>query len=311
MSRPALAYEPGTSRLHGATPRASIALLGALVAVAFAYSSPPILLGVGAAAAAAGLLAGAGRAVGAALRVSVPLMLAMIAVNALVYHRGDTVLVRGWNLPVIGTTDVTLESLVAGAAIGLRVTVVVIVFAVYSACVDPDSVLRALRPLARRSALTAALVNRLVPVTVADFGRLREAAALRGPGAEPVGRGAMARRLVAGSLDRTVDVAATLELRGHSLPSRARRERRRSLADRPLLLSAAGIAVAAVAAGLAGAGGFETYPSVEIALDGPTVALAIALPVLASLPLMRDAPVAWVRGRAPGHPDAVVGAPHA
>ena len=167
----------------------------------------------------------------AALRAAIPLMVLMISVNALVYHRGDTVLVRGFELPVIGNTDVTLESLVAGAAIGLRVVVVVLAFAVYSACVDPDRVLRALRPLARRSALTAALVNRLVPVTVADLARLREAAALRGPARRPVGRAALARRLVAGSLDRTVDVAATLELRGHSLP---RTERSSASARSPI-----------------------------------------------------------------------------
>ena len=75
-------------------------------------------------------------------------MVLMVAVNGLVYHRGDTVLVRGWELPVLGRTDVTLESLAAGGAIGLRVVVVVLAFAVYSACVDPDRVLRALRPLA-------------------------------------------------------------------------------------------------------------------------------------------------------------------
>ena len=50
--------------------------------------------------------------------------------------------------------------------------------------------------------------------------RVREAATLRGPAAAPVGRAALARRLVEGSLDRAVDVAATLELRGHSLPGR-------------------------------------------------------------------------------------------
>lgn len=284
--RPALAYEPGESRLHRAMPRASCTLLGVLVAVAFAFSSPLVLVGVGAAAVALGVLAGAGRAVRAALLISLPLLAVMTLVNALVYHRGETVLVRGWELPVLGNTDVTLESLAAGAAIGLRVVVVILVFAVYSACVDPDRVLRALRPLARRSALTAALVNRLVPVTVADLGRLREAAALRGPGSEPVGGAAMARRLVAGSLDRTVDVAATLELRGHSLPATGRLGREHSLADRPLLLAAAAIAVGAVAAGIAGAGGFETYPSISMTLDAPTVSLALALPVLASLSMM-------------------------
>ena len=297
MSRPALAYQPGKSRLHRATPRASGALLAALAAVAFAYSSPPVLLGVGLAASSLGLLAGGRRAVRAALAPALPLVTLMIAVNALVYHRGDTVLVRGWELPVIGNTDVTLESLVAGAAVGLRVAVVIVVFAVYSACVDPDRVLRALRPLARHSSLTAALVNRLVPVTVADLGRLREAAELRGPGAAPVGRAALARRLVAGSLDRTVDVAAALELRGHSLPTSGRLERERSPSDRELLLAALGIAAAAVAGGFAGAGGFETYPRVELALDPATIALSLALPVIASAPLLLD--LLRDRGRRP------------
>ena len=118
----------------------------------------------------------------------------MAAVNVLVNHRGDTVLVRGWDLPVLGNTDVTLEALVEGAVLGLRVVVAVLVFAVYSACVDPDRVLRALRPLARRSAMTAGLVTRMVPLAVGDGARLREAAALRGPAATPVGSAALARR---------------------------------------------------------------------------------------------------------------------
>ena len=119
--------------------------------------------------------------------------------------------------PLFGQVDVTAEAIAAGAVLGLRAAVVMVAFAVYSACVDPDRVLRALRPLAGRSALTATLVSRLVPVAAADAARLRDAAQLRGPGAAPVGRAPLARRLLAGSLDRAVDVAATLELRGYSL----------------------------------------------------------------------------------------------
>ena len=116
--------------------------------------------------------------------------------------------------------------------------------------------------------------------------RLREAAALRGPGAEPVGRAALARRLVEGSLDRAVDVAATLELRGHSLPGRTRprreplpRHRATARRRRPLIVTAA------VAARLAGGGGFETYPAIELAADPATLALCVALPALACAPL--------------------------
>jgi energy-coupling factor transport system permease protein len=282
--RPALAYAPGNSPLHRASPAAAIAFLGSLALVAFVFSNPLILLSAGIAAAVAGIAAGARRAVLASLRLAVPLLILMTAINALVTHRGETVLLRGWQLPVVGNTDVTLESLAAGGTIGLRVLVVIIPFAVYSACVDPDRVLRALRPLARRSALTATLVSRLVPLAAADHSRLREAAALRGPGAERAGRAALARRLLEGSLDRSIDVAATLELRGHSLPGRTRPRLERSRDSAPLLLTAGAIASAAAAAVLAGGGGFETYPEIELATDPATLALCVALPALASLP---------------------------
>jgi energy-coupling factor transport system permease protein len=282
--RPALAYRPGRSPLHRARPAAAIAYLGAFVLVSAIYPSPPVLVAAGAAVGLAGVEAGARRAVGASLRIALPLFVLMVAVNALVSHRGDTVLIRGWEMPVLGNTDVTLESLAEGAKLGLVVTVVILAFAVYSACVDPDRVLGALRPVARRSAMTAGLVTRMVPLAFADGARLREATALRGPAAEPVGRAALARRLVEGSLDRAVDVAATLELRGHSLPIRPVQRRERSLDDAPLLWTAGAIALLAVAARLGGAGGFETYPRIELDAGPMTLALCAALIALAAAP---------------------------
>jgi energy-coupling factor transport system permease protein len=284
--RPALAYFPGRSPLHRASPAASIAFLGSLAAVAFVVPSPLVLVSVGLAASLVGIAAGARRAVLASLRLAIPLLIVMAAINVLVSHRGETILLRGWELPVLGTMDVTLESLAEGGRIGLLVLAAIIPFAVYSACVDPDRVLRALRPLARHSALSAVVVSRLVPLAAADLTRLREAAALRGPGAEPAGRAALARRLLEGSLDRSVDVAATLELRGHSLPGRTRRRRERSRDTVPVLVAAVLIAGAALAAGLAGAGGFETYPEIELATDPATLALCVALPALVSLPFV-------------------------
>ena len=282
--KPALAYTPGRSPLHRASPGAAIAYLGALALVGFVYSNPLVLLSAAGATVLAGYAAGAGRAVLASLRLALPLLLFLVLINVLVSHRGDTVLVRGWEMPVLGNTDITLESLAAGAVIGLRVVAVVLVFAVYSACVDPDRVLRALRPVARRSAMTAGLVTRMVPLAAADGARLREAAALRGPAAEPVGRAALARRLVEGSLDRAVDVAATLELRGHSLPVRPQARREPSRDDAPLILTGAAITLAAVAARIAGAGGIETYPRIAMDTGALTLALCVVLLALAPIP---------------------------
>lgn len=282
--RPALAYTPGRSPLHRASPVAAIAYLGSLAAIAFVFPDPIVLVAAGVAAVMAGLWAGARRAVIAALWLGLSLFVVMVAVNVLVNHRGDTVLVRGWDVPVLGNTDVTLESMVDGAVLGTRVVVAVIVFAVYSACVDPDRVLRALRPIARRSAMSAGLVTRMVPLAVSDGARLREAAALRGPAATPVGRGALARRVVESSLDRAVDVAATLELRGHSLPTRARSRSQRSRDTVPVAVSGIAILVASLAAAIAGIGEFDAFPAVRLEAGPSTFALCGIVVALAAAP---------------------------
>jgi len=291
--------------LQLASPAAAVAYLGALVGVAFLYSNPIVLLAVGIAVVLAGRLAGAGSAVRAALWMGLTLALVIVVVNALVVSRGDTVWVRWGSVPWFSDI-VTAEAVTAGAVLGLRAAVVMIAFAVYSACVDPDRVLRVLRPIAGRSALTATLVSRLVPVAAADAGRLRDAARLRGPGAAPVGKAPLARRLLAGSLDRAVDVAATLELRGYSLGherpaagatffGRMRPEkrftslaRRRSRYDRRFYATGALVLTVAIAGKALGADSFSEYPATEIGSGAMTLAVATAVALSGFAPLRRN-----------------------
>jgi energy-coupling factor transport system permease protein len=289
--RSPLAYSPRPGPFGDAHALATTAYLGSLAAVAFAFSNPLVLAAAGAAVAIAGLAAGATRALGLALRWGAALSVLIVAVNAIASQRGDTILIRGWELPVLGRLDVSGEALAEGGVLALRIVVVMMAFFVHTACVDPDRILRLLRPVARHSALTATLIARLVPVAAADHARLREAASLRGPGAAPVGRGALARRLVAGSLDRAVDVAATLELRGYGRGApRAAASGRRSHYGWRFALAAALIVSVAGAARLVGAGSFEAYPTVSLDADPATVALAIGLPAIAALPFARRHP---------------------
>jgi energy-coupling factor transport system permease protein len=285
--RSALSYSPRPGPLRDASAGSACLYFGSLAAVALATTNPLILTGAAAGVVVAGLAAGAGRALAASARYGLVLAAAFVAVNAVASQRGDTILVRGWDLPVLGRTDVSAEALAEGAVLAGRVVVVLLAFAVLSASVDPDRLLRMLRPLARRSALTATLIARLVPLAARDHARVREAGALRGPAAAPVGTGATLRRLVAGSLDRASDVAATLELRGyaHGAPRRAARPRPGRRSPR---FAAAGAAIAAVgvAAIASGAAAFDAYPTVSIEASGVTVAAALALPVLAALPFM-------------------------
>jgi energy-coupling factor transport system permease protein len=286
--RSPLAYVPRSTPLGDAGALAATAYLGAFAVVALAYSNPIVLAGAGAGVVVAGAVAGAGRALRASARWGLTLGIFIVAVNGLVSQRGETVLVHGLWLPLLGDTDVSAEALAEGGVLALRIAVVLMAFAVHSACVDPDRVMRLLRPVARRSALTATLVARLVPLAAADYARVGEGAVLRGPAAAPVGRAALARRLVAGSLDRAVDVAATLELRGYALGApRSARGGHRSRHDTRFLAAAGAIAGMAIAARLAGAGGFDAYPGVDLDAGAPTLILSAAIPALAALPFLR------------------------
>jgi energy-coupling factor transport system permease protein len=283
--RSPLAYSARPSPLRDSSAIAASIYLGAFVIVAFAFSNPIVLAGAGASVVVAGLAAGAGRALRLAMRWALTLAVIFIIVNAITSQRGDTILLRGGELPVLGRIDVSGEALVEGAVLALRVVVVMMAFAVHSASVDPDRLLRLLRPIAGRSALTASLLTRLVPVAAADHARLREAASLRGPGAAPVGRAALARRLLAGSLDRAVEIAATLELWGYTLGlPRAAGGEPGSRHSAAFLLVGMVIIVGALGARLAGVGGFDPYPLAQLDVDAATLALAAALPVLAAVP---------------------------
>ena len=77
------AYQPRPGPLQAASPGAAVAYLGAIVAVAFLYSNPLVLVAAGAAAILAGLLAGARRAVRVALKMGLALARrAMMGVSA-------------------------------------------------------------------------------------------------------------------------------------------------------------------------------------------------------------------------------------
>lgn len=280
-----LAYAPRRGPLGAARPWIAAAFLMPLAVVAFTFANPIVLLAAGAAALIAGAGSGAGASVRGPLRWSIGLGVMVIAVNAIASQRGATILWRGWDLPVLGQIDVSLEALVEGAVLALRIIVALLVFSVWSACVDPDRILRAIRPIAARSALTATLIARLVPLAAADAARLEEASGLRGPAAAPVGKAAIARRLVAGALDRSVDVAATLELRGYGLGVRSRMPRHRRVAGEVTLLLCGLLSLALViAAAAAGVGGFDAYPTVAADTDAATFALAGAIVALSWLP---------------------------
>jgi energy-coupling factor transport system permease protein len=272
-------YRNRPSTLHSARAGAGAALCGALALTGALYLHPLILGAALAAIILVAVLAGVGREIVRSLRFALPFALLIAVINPLVYPEGDTLLFRGGE--VLGREiDITLEATAAGVLNGLRVIVIVTAFGLMSAAVDPDELLRMFRRVSYRSALTATLATRLVPVLARDAGRMSDAARCR---PQPPGRLTVARAAVAGALDRAVDVAAALEVRGYSLGGRTRRRARPwSRHDWRVAAAALLVATLAVAGALAGIGSVEPYPSLDIE-TGSTEVVFSALILLVPL----------------------------
>lgn len=277
-------YRRRASPLHAARPAAGIVWCAGLALAALIVSNPVVLAAVLAAVLAGGVAAGVGSDLRRGLWLAVPLAASVALINALVTRDGLTVIWRFGNLPVLGQTDVTLEATVYGAVLGLRAGILVLCGVLYSACVDPDEVLRLMRRWSFRSALSASVATRMLPVLVRDAGRLAEAQRCR-PGPAP-GRLALMRATTSGVLDRALDVAAALEVRGYGAARSAPKGRGRPWSRHDLSFLASGLTVVAlaVAGWLSGVAGFKAYPALHMDGAAGTLALALAVVGCALLP---------------------------
>lgn len=275
-------YERRASPLHAA--RASIAALWcvALACVGLTSTHPLALGAVLVATLAAGSFAGVGEQIRRAARAGLLLGLLFALINPLVSREGLTVIARLGDWGPLGQADVTLEATVYGLLFGARTLCLILVAGLYATCVDPDEILRGLRRFGFRSALTASLATRLVPVLARDGRRLAEAQRCR---PRPGGRTLVVRATAAGALERAMDVAATLEVRGFGAgrrPPAARRPLSRH--DLAFLASALGLIAVAVAGPLSGVLRFDAYPRLDAAGGTGPFVLAVAAVVTALAP---------------------------
>lgn len=278
-----MSYRRRSSPLHAARAGAGIAYCLALACAALVLSAPLPLAAVALATVLAGLGAGVGRELRRAALFALPLGLMVALINALVTREGLTVIWRLGNPPLLGHLDVTLEATVYGGILGLRAATLVLCGALYTAAVDPDEVLRLFRRVSFRSALTATLATRLVPVLARDSRRMAEAQRCR-PG-EAAGRVQLLRATTAGILDRALDVAAALEVRGYGATRRPPRYREPySRHDLAFLACAAAVVLLAVAARVAGLAPFSAYPTLRAPSLVGEAAVAAGLLACALLP---------------------------
>jgi energy-coupling factor transport system permease protein len=279
-----MSYRRRASPLHAARAAAGGAYCATLAVCALAFEHPLVLGAVAASALGAAAAAGVGREVARSARYTLPLALVVAIINALVVRDGLTVFARLGDVPPFGQVDLTVEALVYGLVLGGRVLVIILCCALFTTSVDPDELLRAFRRISFRSTLTAALATRLVPLLMRDARRMADAHACR---PRPGPRIAVLRAVATNALDRAVDVAATLEVRGYGAARGARRERTPwSRHDLAFAAAAGALFALVVAARVAGLASFDASPALHAPVGTDELLLAGALIVVALAPFL-------------------------
>jgi energy-coupling factor transport system permease protein len=286
-----LFYRRLASPLHATRATVAAVWACALIAATLLSESPLVLGALLIGVLGAGVGAGVGHELARTLRTVLIVAIPIVLVNVLVYHEGFTVFARLGDLGPFGQGDLTVEALVYGAVIALKVGLLMLITTLASLAIDPDELLAVFRRHSFHSALTASLATRMIGVLSADSQRLAEAQRTR-PGGGAGGTRARVRLLsaiVGSSLDRSLDVAATLELRGFAAGGggggRAPR-RPFSRHDRAFAASAAGVLVLSLVGRVAGFAPFDAYPLVSMPVYGATVVLCAVLPAAVMLPLL-------------------------
>ena len=170
-----------------------------------------------------------------------------IPFNALSIHMGEMVLFRlpeSW--PIIGGA-VTLEAIIAGAVSGLTLLTILVVFAAFNAVVDHYQLLRATPAFLFQAGVVLSIAITFVPQMVLSAQEIRQAQRIRGHRF----RGLrdllpLVLPLLANSLERSIQLAETMEARGFGTAVNPPSRRRAMLSQVGLL-----IALIAILVGLA------------------------------------------------------------
>ena len=209
------------------------------------------------------------------------LCLAIIIINALVGSHGAHLLWQApFKVPLIGAPKITLEALLFGAGMSLRLLAIISAFGILTFTIHPDDLMLSVikMKLPYKSVLVISLTTRFIPTLIDDVERISDVQRSRGL---ELDRGKLSQRirnrmailipLLSNSLDRTVQVAEAMESRafGHGERRTFYREVKLSKVDVQILIASfLPLAIGILMLWL-GQGVYQYYPALEkVSLGG-------------------------------------------
>jgi len=234
------------------------------------------------------------------------LCLAIIIINALVSSHGSHLLWQApFRIPIIGPPTLTLEAILFGLGMSLRLLAIISAFAILTFTIHPDDLMLSMikMKLPYKSVLVTSLTTRFIPTLIDDVERISDVQRSRGL---ELDRGNLSQRirnrmailipLLSNSLDRTVQVAEAMESRafGHGEKRTFYNQIKLSKVDVQILI----VSFLPLAIGIfmlwLGQGNYQYYPTLEQISLGGFAYFMLALLVF-SLSMM--APLAYIKKR--------------
>jgi energy-coupling factor transport system permease protein len=209
------------------------------------------------------------------IRLALYLSAAVILINALVSSQGTHTLFEApFHLPLVGAPVITLEAVIYGVTMSIRLLSIISAFAILTLTVNPDDMMLAMikMKLPYKSVLVATLSTRFVPTLLDDIERITDVQRSRGLELDKGrlvqrirGRTSIVTALLSNSLDRAVRVAEAMESRafGSGRNRTFYRDIGFSLTDVTTLVFSLLPAALGIFMGLSGYGQYHYYPTVS------------------------------------------------
>lgn len=216
------------------------------LAIAFLFQHPVLLLMQMLIMIGIAIACGIGRQLALYLRIGVFMSFLVMLANTLFIHSGQTVLWHSESLPLLGSIEISLEAIVYGAMMSLRLLVVMGLFALYNSLVSPERLVRLMKGKHSHMLVATVLSIRMMPLLLRDVKRVLDVYRCRGVHFET---GGLVQRVKAlfplvgvvlqSSLERAFTMAESMAARGYGLKGRTALQREKMGVSDGLFLTVA------------------------------------------------------------------------
>lgn len=270
-----LKFKAKNTAIHRMHPLCKLGWVGVILALALIFESPLYLIVLFCTTTLLVLAAQVFREWLTLMKLTLYLSVVIVVINALVNNQGDHIIVEApFAVPVLDTLNLTIETIVFGLLMALRLAVIISAFAVVTFTIHPDDLLQALTRLRLpyKSVLVTALSTKFLPAVIEDAERIKNVQMARGIEFDRGGMIAKVRArlaiivpLLSNSLDRAIQIAEAMESRAFG--SKDKRTSYRQIKTSRIDVMTLGIVMIAGTCGvfmrISGLGGYQIYPELD------------------------------------------------